>query len=164
MTDDELLALNVYEEAAGEVPDGQAAIARVTLNRMHRQFFSDGTMTGTVLRKDQFSWAWFGFETLHTGVGVADQAHQEYVRLSHTTTEALALAEDLKDMASPRVLAGCAAIAAQVVLGTYKGPLYDQLTDDVMNYCNPRILKNPPAWAIPEKLVCSIGHHDFYRA
>lgn len=163
MTDDELLALNVYEEAGGEIPDGQAAIARVTLNRMHRKFFSDGTVAGTVLAKDQFSWAWFGFDVVHTGVGVHDQSHREYVRLSHTFTEALALAEDLHDLATPHILAGCAAIAARVVLGTYKGPFFDQLTDDTVNYCNPRILTKLPPWAIPSALVCSIGHHDFYR-
>lgn len=164
MTDDEAMALNVYEEAGGEITEGRAAIARITLNRMRRRFFSDGTVLGTVFAKDQFSWAWFGFEVVHTGVGVHDLAHREYVRLAHNLTEALALATDLQDMAPPHALAECASVAAQVAAGTFNGPLYDRLTDDAVNYCNPRILTKLPAWAIPSALVCSIGHHDFYRA
>lgn len=164
MTDDELLALNLYEEAGGEIDDGKAAIARVVKNRMGRHYFSDGTVHGTVLVKDQFSWAWFGFEVVHSGVGVHDHAKHEYVRLSHTVTEAQQLAEDLYDMVPPADLARCSVIAGQVLAGTYSGELYDQLTDDAVLYFNPRILTKLPAWAIPDKLVCSIGHHEFYRA
>lgn len=164
MTDEELLALNVYEEAGGEIDDGKAAIARVTFNRMARKFFSDGTVAGTVLAKDQFSWAWFGFETVHTGTGVHDLANKEYVRLSHTTTEALGLAQDLQDVAPVDALAACGEIAQMVQAGAYQGTLYDQLTDDAVLYLNPKILTKLPTWAIPAKLVCTIGHHIFYRA
>lgn len=164
MRDDDLLALNVYEEAAGEIDEGKAAVARIVKNRMARKFFSDGTMVGTVLAKDQFSWAYFGFVTRHTGNAGVDKSVQEYVRMAHTITEAQGLAEALLKRALPRTLNKCASIAQAVMGGTFRGPLYDLLTDDAVSYLNPRILTRLPKWAIPDKLVCSIGHHDFYRA
>lgn len=164
MLDEELLALNVYEEAGGEIPDGQAAVARVTLNRIKRKFFSDGTMLGTVLAKDQFSWAWFGFVTRVTGTGAAEHVEHKYIRLAHTLTEAQQLADDLMRRALPRNFSACRRVADQVSVGSYGGTLYDKLTDDAVLYLNPRILTALPSWAIAEKLVCSIGHHDFYRA
>ena len=164
MQDIQLIGLNVYEEAGGEIPDGQAAIARVTKNRMARKFFSDGTIAGTVLARDQFSWAYFGFETLHTGTDAHDQSKQEYTRLCHTPAEAAAHAEDLLELAPVDALAQCERIAQLVLDGSYQGALYAALTDDTVLYLNPRILTKLPAWAIPSAKVCSIGHHDFYRS
>ena len=152
LTDDQYLALNVLKEAGGEIPDGQAAIARVTLNRMRLKFFSDGTIAGTVLRKDQFSWAYF------------DMVNGVYTRVCWTPQEAQARANVLYNSAPSGQIAKCLTIAGAVFAGTYRGTLYDQLTDDAVLYCNPAILTKSPAWAIPSAKVCSIGHHDFYRS
>lgn len=164
MDDKTLLALNVYEEAAGEPINGRAAIARVVKNRMAKKFFSDGTIQGTVLAPDQFSWAWFGFVTKTTGNITPGKHVQEYVRLAHNATEAQALAESLLKRTIPKVLAACGDVAQQVIAGTYYDPLFAKLGNDAVSYLNPRILTKLPKWAIPEKLVVSIGHHDFYRA
>lgn len=164
MTEGELLALNVYQEAGGESDDGKAAVARIVKNRMAHKFFSDGTVYGTVLAKDQFSWAYFGFVTLHTGTTDPAKNTQGYVRIAHTMTEAQALAESLLKRTVPRVFNKCGSIAQAVMEGVYSSPAYDKLTDEAVSYLNPRILTRLPKWAIPAKLVCSIGHHDFYRA
>lgn len=153
MTDEDLLALNVYCEAAGEIPDGTAAIARVTLNRMKLHFHSDGTMAGTVLAKDQFSWAWFAFNDQH-----------KYVRSCWTFDQASVKAQGILDRTPATAMAQSRRIALAVSAGAYDGTLYDQLTDDTVLYVNPHILTVAPAWAIPEKRVGAIGHHDFYRA
>lgn len=164
LDDPTLLALCVYEEAGGEIGDGQAAVARVIKNRIARRFESDGTMKGTVLAKDQFSWAWFAFVQKHTGNAAADKNTRAYVRLAHTLDEAEKIAEDLQKRVVPHVFASCGSIATSVIVGTYRGLMYDKMTDDAVSYLNPRILTKLPSWAIPDKLVCSIGHHDFYRA
>jgi hypothetical protein len=164
MTEQELLALNVYEEARGEIPDGQAAIARIVKNRMALRYTSDGTIFGTVLAKDQFSWAWFGFETHHSGTATHPLNVKSYERIAHTLTEAEGVAQDMLDLAPADLLVACGIIAQEVMNGTFSGQFYDYLTDDAVLYLNPRILTKLPVWAIPDKLVCSIGHHDFYRA
>lgn len=164
MTDADLLALNIYEEAAGESDEGKAAVARIVRNRMRAKFFSDGTIQGTVLAKDQFSWAYFGFVTKTTGQLNPAKHVQEYVRLAHNLTEAEALAETLLKRTIPRVFRHCSEIGQAVLSGTFYGPLYAKLGNDAVSYLNPRILTKLPTWAIPSRLVVSIGHHDFYRA
>ena len=150
MTDDDLLALCVVQEAAGEVQQGRAAIARVIKNSMARKFMSDGTISGTILKTDQFSWAWF------------DMIDGRYTRVCSTHDEAEARAVKLLASANKATLETCRDIAHQVMAGTYHGDLYDHLTDDAVNYLNPAI--SSTAWATPAKLVCVIGHHNFYRA
>lgn len=152
MTDDDLLALNVYMEAGGEPDDGKAAIARVVKNRMARKFFSDGTLTDTILRRDQFSWAYF------------EMIRGAYTRVCHNEAEAMAQAQMLYAKAHKGLLIGCGVIAANVMVGTYHGPAYDALTDDAVLYLNPRVIPKLPAWASTDKHICTIGHHDFYRA
>lgn len=165
MNDADLDALNVYEEAGGEPDEGKAAVARVVVNRQRAKFFSDGTVAGTVLAKDQFSWAWFGFVAVKmTGHADPTKHNQEYVRLCHTPAEAEALAATLLKRAVPSVLARCADIAASVRAATYYHPLYARLGNDAVSYLNPRILTSLPKWATADRFMVSIGHHDFYRA
>jgi len=164
MEDPDLLALCLYMEAGGEQGDGQAAVARIIKNRMRRRFMSDGTVKGTVLAKDQFSWAWFAFVQRHTGNAAADKNQKAYIRIAHTLSEAEKLAEDLKKLTVPRIYNKCGSIATAVMIGTYRGEEYDRLTDDAVSYLNPRILTKLPKWATPDRLVCSVGRHDFYRA
>lgn len=152
MTDSDLLALCVLLEAGGEIDDGKAAIARVVRNRMALKFMSDGTVFGTILKYDQFSWAWF------------DYVAGGYKRVAWTVDEAEKIAERDLNRAAPQPLFHCRQIGDSVMAGTYHGPSYDQLTDQAVNYLNPRILHHLPAWASPDKLVCVIGHHNFYRS
>jgi spore germination cell wall hydrolase CwlJ-like protein len=152
MTDEDLLALCVWDEAQGEPTDGRAAVARVVLNRMKARYRSDGTVRGTVLAYDQFSGFWFEM------IGAA------YQRVCRTAEQAAARADALfeRAKATPTLFANCRAAAEAVRAGAYHGPHYDQLTDDAVLYLNPKIAK--AAWALPQKHVCDIGRHSFYRA
>jgi N-acetylmuramoyl-L-alanine amidase len=47
--------VTVLQEAEGEPYEGKVAVAEVILRRTKRKFMSDGTVTGTVLRRLQFS-------------------------------------------------------------------------------------------------------------
>jgi len=152
MTDEDLTALCVLEEAGGEIDDGKAAVARVIKNRMKLKFESDGTLFGTVLKYDQFSWAWFDFVS------------GQYRRIAWNFEQAKKVAELHLDRAAPAPLLHCRKIAQNVLASTYHGELYDHMTDQVVNYLNPKILHSIPAWASPDKLVCVIGHHNFYKA
>lgn len=164
MNDTELLALNVYREAAGEIDEGKAAVARIVKNRMAAKFFSDGTIRGTVLAKDQFSWAYFAFVDKVAG-NIAPGKHiQVYSRIARTLPEAEAVAEDLLKRVVPGVFRHCSEIAQAVMSGTYYTPLYAKLGNDAVSYLNPRILTKLPTWATTSRFVVRIGHHDFYRA
>lgn len=49
------LALNIYGEARGEDPDGQLAVAQVTMNRVeHADYPKD--VCSVVFQENQFSW------------------------------------------------------------------------------------------------------------
>jgi spore germination cell wall hydrolase CwlJ-like protein len=152
VTEDELLALCVWDEARGEPEEGRAAIARIVLNRMRARYRSDGTVEGTVLAYDQFSGFWF------------DWVEGAYRRVCGTLEEAKARALTLFAQAEGEdlVWALCRDAAARVRAGTCRGALYDRLTDDVVLYCNLAI--SHPSWATPDKLAATIGRHSFYRA
>lgn len=45
----------LFQEAEGECYEGKVAVAEVILRRTRRKYMSDGTITGTVLRRLQFS-------------------------------------------------------------------------------------------------------------
>lgn len=152
MLDADLEALNVYKEAGAEPDEGKAAVARVVRNRMHARFMSDGTVAGTILARDQFSWAYF------------DWVNGKYVRVCSTPAAAMVRAQHLFTQATATVLAHCADIAQQVASGTYYGPNFARLGFDAVSYLNPRILTKLPDWAKSQNFIVSIGHHDFYRA
>jgi hypothetical protein len=101
------------------------------------------------LKKDQFSWAWF------------DMIDGHYTRVCTTPDEAEARSEKLFKSANHATIEACRDIAHQVMDGLYRGELYDHLTDEAVNYFNPAI--SSPAWGTPDKLICVIGHHQFYR-
>ena len=152
MTDDDLMALCMLQEAGGEPDDGKAAVCRVVRNRMARLYESDGTVKGTILRFDQFSWAWFDF---------VDGA---YTRIAWDQIDAANVAAEKLSKAPMSALAHCSVIAQQVAGGTYHGPAYDNLTDDTVLYVAPALERKMPVWATPAKLVCTIGRQNFYRA
>ena len=148
------LTLCVYEEARNQPQDGKAAVAKVVLNRTRRKppFFSDGTIKGTILHPSQFSWVEY------------DMVDGHYTKVAHTPEQVEARVGKLYTEATSHhlVWSACADPAASVVAGTYVGgPAYDELGDDALLYCNLAV--SQPPWATPEKLICRIGAHSFYR-
>lgn len=164
MNDQQLRDLCVYEEASGEPTEGQAGVAQVLKNRIALRYKSDGTMAGTVLGHDQFSWAYFNFVTRHSGTGTHEMAIHAYQRVASTPAQAQAIAEKKLATVLPRSFAAVGVVASQVFAGSFHGPLFDKLGNGAVLYLNPRILTKLPAWADPKKLIVSIGHHDFYGA
>lgn len=148
LNDEEVLALCVYEEARGEIDDGKAAVARIIKNRMKQKFFSDGTIQGTVLRKDQFSWAWF------------DMVNGKYTRVCSTLDEAKVRSESLYNKADKNLLYKCSKIAQQVSSNSYTGTAYNTLTDKANSYVNLKV--SDPNWATEDRFICKIGNHSFY--
>lgn len=55
ISDEALLVVTIYQEAAGEPFIGKVAVAEVMLRRADLRYQSDGTIAGTVLRPYQFS-------------------------------------------------------------------------------------------------------------
>ena len=139
-------------EAGNQPDEGKAAVCRVILNREKLKYESDGTTQGTILKFDQFSWLWFAF------------VHGKYTRISDTPEQAMSIAEYKLKTAPYGALAHCEAICAQVEAGTFKGPLYDELTPDTLLYANLDIIPKAPIWADPGKFVVKIAAHSFYRA
>lgn len=147
----DLAALCILEEAGGESDDGKAAVARVIKNRMERKYESDGTLAGTILKWDQFSWAWF------------DYVRGSYRRVAWNEAQALQIAQQKYIQASTVALLHCSDIYGRVMDGLYNSPEYAQLTDDTVLYLNESLVHLPP-WAIPSKHVAKIGSQDFFRA
>lgn len=52
---DAIAIATIWQEAAGEPYEGKLAVAAVIRNRMKRQYQSDGTVEGTLLKDFQFS-------------------------------------------------------------------------------------------------------------
>lgn len=52
---DALAVVTIFQEARGESYAGKCAVGEVIRNRMERNYSSDGTVAGTVLRPWQFS-------------------------------------------------------------------------------------------------------------
>jgi spore germination cell wall hydrolase CwlJ-like protein len=152
MDDASLLALCAFEEAAGEPDDGVAAIVRVVLNRMDRRYASDGTVAGTVLAPDQFSWTAF------------EMQGGRYRRVCHSADEVIARVDALLPKAQGLALqwARIQRITREVCAHAYAGQDYDRLTDEAVLYLNPRL--SQANWANPARHVCDIGRHSFYRA
>ncbi len=152
MSDGDLLTLCVLQEAGNQVPDGMGAVARVVLNRTRRKYASDGTIAGTILGHDQFSWTEFAMKG---GVyrRVATDGAQELARVARLMTEA---------KAETGAWSTCQHVAWAVQQGSYHGSAYDKLTDDTVLYDNLALAR--PAWALPSKLVVAIPAHTFFRA
>lgn len=152
MTDEDAVTLCAFEEANLEGGDGLAAIVRVIRNRMRLHYASDGTVQGTIFRHAQFSWAEYAMRD------------GKYQRVAVTPEQVQARAELLlaRDKRYTLAWQRAAAIVESVLAGRYHGPNYDHLTDDAVLYLNPEL--SHAAWAAPDKLVCAIGHHNFYRA
>jgi spore germination cell wall hydrolase CwlJ-like protein len=158
VTDEELLATCVADEAAGEIYAGKFAVARVVLNRMALKYESDGTVAGTVEKKFQFSGFWFSMIDGH------------YTEVEFDQAGAQAKAQELFEQFSPtaiwadcqRAVRDAQAFMQSLPLTFIPGPATMKLTPNTVLYLNPAICARP-AWADPKKLDTIIGHHEFYH-
>lgn len=153
MTDDDLAALCIWEEAQGEPYEGKVAVGRVIRNRMERHYASDGTAPGTILHK----WAFSGFWS-HMDQGV-------YTQFAFDQAQAAADAEDV--LASARMTAvwtDCqkAWVDSPVGSGFVGGPQFQKLGDDAVLYYNSGVC-SAPAWATPSNFLAQVYRHSFYR-
>jgi spore germination cell wall hydrolase CwlJ-like protein len=158
MTDEDLLATCVADEAGGEEYEGKVAVAIVLANRQALHYQSDGTVQGTVLKKDQFSGFWF------------DMVDGVYTRVCSTLEEAQARAEEKFQRYSAqsnwtdcqRAVEDAAAWRLQEEMSFAPGPAFAGLSPETVLYCNPDI--SSPNWAIPEKQDAVIFAHTFFHA
>jgi hypothetical protein len=165
MTDADLLALCVWDEAADQPYEGKVAVARVVLNRMAALYESDGTPFGTIigfqrpngdLVSGQFSGFWF------------DMAAGKYRRVCFSLAEAQSRAEKLfiQAQTEPLVWADCqrAARDAQAGSGFTGGPQYQALAAEPRTLLYANLSISNPYWALPENRVAVIYAHTFFRA
>lgn len=158
MTDDELLATCIADEAGGEPYEGKVAVAIVLFNRMAIPYESDGTATGTVLKHFQFSGFWF------------DMIDGKYTQVTATPEEAHARAIVKFERYSAqamwadcvRALADARSWDARTPMSFTPGPAFAGLTPRTVLYLNPVI--SHTAWATPDKQDAAIYHHTFYHA
>ncbi len=158
MTPDELLTTCIADEAGGEPHEGKVCVAIVLLNRMAIPYHSDGTATGTVLKKDQFSGFWF------------EMVDGVYTRVCHTLEESQARAEEkFEHYSAQPVWADCVlalndarAWEADEPMSFTPGPAFAGMTGKTVNYLNPSI--SHTAWATPDKQDAVIYRHVFYHA
>lgn len=158
MTDDDLLATCVADEAGGEPYEGKVAVAIVLMNRIGIPYSSDGTATGAVLRKDQFSGFWF------------DMVDGKYTRVCSTLEEAEARAQQKFERYSKQSIWGdcqravldARAWDAKTSMSFVPGPAFAGLTPKTVLYLNPKI--SSANWATPEKQDAVIYAHTFFHA
>lgn len=159
MTDDDLAATCIADEAANQPYAGKVAVGIVILNRMAKKYSSDGTVPGTVEKWMQFSGFWNDFEAGRYQVVVHNQV-EEQLRAEHL----------FEEYSSQPIWPDCVkawadakAWKAGQPLSFTPGPQFRKLTKDTVLYFNPRICK-PPPWAKMENLDAVIFQHDFYHA
>lgn len=148
-------ALCIWDEAANQPYEGQAAVGQIILNRAKLHFFSDGSIENTVLAKFQFSGFWFEMEQHH------------YTQICHDMTDAIAQAHKLlaEAQARPATWKGIQDCWAAVKAGTFKGgPVYQKVFADprALLYVNLAIVARP-AWATPAAELGQIYAETFFR-
>jgi hypothetical protein len=155
MTDDDLFALCIEQEAGNQPHEGRVAVARVIHNRIAQLYESDGTVAGTILKYDQFSWAYFSM------VG------GQYLRQASTSQEAANRANALlsEAQASP-VWADCQQAVTDGAIGSdfAWGPQGLLLNAEPRALLYVDLAISQPAWAIPETYICKVFAHSFYKA
>jgi len=159
VTDEELAATCIADEASNQPYEGKVAVGIVILNRMAKKFESDGTVPGTVEKYMQFSGFWDDFVAGRYQVVVHGEV-QEQMRAEHLHQE-FSKQPIWNDCV--RAWLDAQAWAAGKPLSFTPGPQFHKLTKDTVLYYNPRIAKQP-AWATLEKLDAVIFQHDFYHA
>lgn len=167
MSDDDLGALNCFQEAGNQfrkpVPQaGATAVGIVVQHRMALEFRSDGTVAGTVLAKDQFSWAFFamlpgGYERV---CDTMEQAAGRAVRLLVGAKASPLWPQCVQAWADAK-----SAVVGQPMSFT-PGPELSKLIacPRAVNYLNPEIVHPLPGWATPALQVATIYDHTFFKA
>lgn len=151
MDDNTLLALCVWDEAAGEPHEGKVAVAKVVQNRMAIRYESDGTIQGTVLAPLQFSGFYF---SMFNG---------KYVRDCWTQAEALAKgARMLTEAVRQSIWSDCQLAVQEASAGFSGGPEWQKLAAQPKTVLYANLAISDPAWATPANRVCQIGHHTFF--
>lgn len=157
MDDRTLLAVCIADEAGNQPHEGKVAVGVVVMNRTRLRYESDGTISGTILRPNQFSGFYFAMMDGH------------YTRVASTVQQASQRADQklATYSHSPGLWKDCL-IAADQAMGVQifdnGGPEFKKLTPDTVLYYNPAIVSHAPFWATPDKLVATIYDHTFYRA
>jgi hypothetical protein len=154
MTDDELMATCIADEAANQPYEGKVAVGRVIRNRMALHYDSDGTVVGTVLAHFQFSGFWFSMVKGHYS--------QTVWNMTEAKNRAQAL---LSEFSTQPIWADCVKAVQDSLPGSgfAGGPEFQKLTDKTVLYFNPKICA-APAWATPDKLDTTIFQHTFFHA
>jgi hypothetical protein len=154
MTDDELMATCIADEAANQPYEGKVAVGRVIRNRMALGYESDGTVAGTILKRFQFSGFWFAMQA------------GRYAEIEFDAAGAAARATSLfEEFSTQPIWADCQRAVADSAAGSgfAGGPQFQKLTARTVLYFNPAICA-APAWASPDKLDAIIYQHAFYHA
>lgn len=154
MTDTDLYALCIWTEARGEPYEGVVAVARVIANRIALKYESDGTVVGTILKRDQFSAFYF---TMVNG---------EYTRIADDTPGAIAQANKLLPIAlADHTWASCeqAVIDGQIGSTFAWGPQGQKLNAEPRALLYDNLAVSQPYWATTEAEICTIYHHTFFR-
>jgi spore germination cell wall hydrolase CwlJ-like protein len=153
ISDADLMALNVFMEARGESKDGQAAVAKVVLNRTRMKYCSHGTIESTILWPNAFSWTqWAMVHNIYQRIAFTQAQQEAHVYSCFVNSEkniGWTLVKNVTDA---------------VLNGTFKSPAFDHITDDTVLYYNPSATRGIPSWADPNKLVTVIGRHWFFSA
>lgn len=152
LTDDQLAATCIADEAGNQPYEGKLAVARVILNRMAAKYESDGTVEGTVLKHFQFSGFWFSM--------VAGHYTQDEFDLAGAEAKALTF---YKEFSKQDIWPDCvtAWFNANKKIYTNTGPEFAKITDRTLIYLNPKVSK--AAWATPDLLDAVIFQHNFYH-
>ncbi|HEV2362690.1 MAG TPA: hypothetical protein VGS12_00680 [Caulobacteraceae bacterium] len=153
MTDDDLLALCIWDEAADQPHEGKVAVGRVIRNRMALKYESDGTVAGTVLKRFQFSGFWFAMKAGH------------YQEVEFDLAGAQARAEDLFMQAKGQLVwADCLdAVADSADPHFAWGPEGMKLAAEPRTVLYANLALCSPPWATPDREVAKIYAHTFFR-
>ena len=164
LTDDQLAATCIADEAANQPHEGKVAVGCVILDRMKLLYESDGTVLGTVEKHFQFSGFWFSMvaghytQTEFDAAGAAAEAQKLFDEFSTQPIwpDCERAWEDAKTWAAGQDGQPSGALSFT------PGPEFLKLDRRTVMYVNPRI--SSPAWATPDKLVAVIFQHSFYHA
>ena len=95
LTERALAIVTIYQEAQGESYAGKVAVAEVIRNRMNKQYASDGTVAGTVLRPLQFS-GWNARDPGRVRAAKADDDQQVVKECAKAWDDALSGSDTVK--------------------------------------------------------------------
>lgn len=137
ITEEALAVVTIMQEAEGEPYAGKLAVAEVIRNRMNKQYASDGTISGTVLRAKQFS----GWNATGTKNDPFNLFRVRSVRADNDES----------------IVRDCIRAWNEAKAGS--NTVYGAVL-----YLNPSIVNPLPDWALPDSAdaVAIVGKHHFF--